>query len=90
MPGESQLNLRRCYQRHDEDVSSFCTHLETLVAKLPQKDLQKATREEEAGVRKQNEALLLNQIQKGTAKEFIVDQLVRLHETTIRMVQGKD
>ncbi|KAG5876857.1 hypothetical protein JTB14_021858 [Gonioctena quinquepunctata] len=52
LPGESQWNLSRCFQRLDEEVSSFCTRLRIIGAKLLREDLSGATPEEEAGIRK--------------------------------------
>lgn len=106
LPGENQLNLSRCYQRHDEDVSAFCTRLKTLGSRVLQEDIQGANPDEEAGLRKKNQALLINQFKMGLRKDLLKDmgvillrednltldkaeELVRLHETTTRMVQGR-
>lgn len=86
LPGENQLKLSRCYQRHDEDVSSFCTRLKTLGTRVLQEDLQGATKEEEAGLKKKNQDLLINQFKVGLRKDLLRDMgviLLREKELTL-------
>ncbi|KAG5885864.1 hypothetical protein JTB14_013875 [Gonioctena quinquepunctata] len=71
LPGESQWNLSRCFQRLDEEVSSFCTRLRIIGAKLLREHLSGATPEEEAGMRKKNKELLLNQFKIGLRKDLM-------------------
>ncbi|KAG5860169.1 hypothetical protein JTB14_014412 [Gonioctena quinquepunctata] len=106
LPGESQWNLSRCFQRLDEEVSSFCTRLRIIGAKLLREDLSGATPEEEAGIRKKNKELLLNQFKIGLRKDLMketgvlllreenldlekAENLVKLQETTLLMMQGR-
>lgn len=106
LPGESQLNLSRCYQRHDENVSSFCIRLRILGAHVLEEDLRTATPEEQAGIKRKNQDLILNQFKIGLRKEIMrevgvlllkeveltldkAEELVKLQETTLRMMQGK-
>ncbi|KAG5874910.1 hypothetical protein JTB14_028480 [Gonioctena quinquepunctata] len=106
LPGESQWNLSRCFQRLDEEVSSFRTRLRIIGAKLLREDLSGATLEEEAGIRKKNKELLLNQFKIGLRKDLMkttgvlllreenldlekAENLVKLQETTLSMMQGR-
>ncbi|KAJ8962461.1 hypothetical protein NQ314_005723 [Rhamnusium bicolor] len=106
LPGDNQLNLSRCYQRHDESISAYCTRLRILGARVLEEDLSNATIEEQAGIRKKNRDLVLNQFKMGLRKEIMkevgvlllredqltldkAEELVKLHETTMRMIQGK-
>lgn len=72
-PGQALVNLGRCYQRSDEDVASFCTRLRTLGLKVLQEDLQNAQRNEEPGLRKKNDDLVMNQFKIGLRKEIMKD-----------------
>lgn len=76
LPGKNQINLTHCYQRHDEDVSSFCTRLKTLGARVLQEE--EASPDEERGLRKKNQALLINQFKMGMRKDFLKDLGVML------------
>ncbi|KAG5866375.1 hypothetical protein JTB14_021888 [Gonioctena quinquepunctata] len=72
LPGESQWNLSRCFQRLDEEVSSFCTRLRIIGAKLLREDLSGATPEEEAGIRKRIRSFfesVQNRLRKDLMKE---------------------
>ncbi|KAG5874211.1 hypothetical protein JTB14_019186 [Gonioctena quinquepunctata] len=106
LPGESQWNLSRCFQRLDEELSSFCTRLRIIGAKLLREDLSGATPEGEAGIRKKNKELLLNQFKIGLRKDLMketgvlllreenldlekAENLVKLQETTLLMMQGR-
>lgn len=107
LPGERQFNLSRCYQRHDESVSSFCTRLRILGAQVLEDDLSSASNEEQAGIRKQNRNLVLNQFKIGLRREVMkevgvlllredkltldkAEELVKLQETTMKMLQGRN
>lgn len=72
-PGQALINLGRCYQRFDEDVASFCTRLRTLGLRVLQEDLQNAQRNEEPGLRKKNDDLVMNQFKIGLRKEIMKD-----------------
>ncbi|KAG5873050.1 hypothetical protein JTB14_010533 [Gonioctena quinquepunctata] len=71
LPGENQLNLSRCFQRHDEDVSSYCIRLRNLGSKLLKEDLESAQIDEVAGLKKKNKDILLNQFKIGLRKDLL-------------------
>lgn len=71
LPGENQLNLSRCYQRHDETVSSYCTRLRNLGARVLAEDVRNATVEEVPGLKKKSQHLILNQFKMSLKKEII-------------------
>lgn len=73
LPGENQLNLSKCYQRHDEAVSAFCTRLRILGIRVLQEDLKSAADNEKAGLRKKNDELILNQFKLGLRRDFMKD-----------------
>lgn len=73
LPGENQRNLSKCYQRHDESVSSFCTRLKSLGMKVLREDLRSATSGEIEGLRKKNNQLVLSQFKTGLKKELLKD-----------------
>lgn len=71
LPGENQLILSRCYQRQEEDVSSYCTRLRVLGVKLLNEDLENAAADEVAGLKKKNKEILLNQFKIGLRKDLM-------------------
>ncbi|XP_045481687.1 uncharacterized protein LOC123685870 [Harmonia axyridis] len=71
LPWKNQWNLNNCFQRQDEDVSSFCTRLRIIGAELLSEDLSGATKDEESGIRKKNRDLILNQFKIGLRKEVM-------------------
>lgn len=73
IPGNALVNLGRCYQRIDEDVASFCTRLRTLGLRVLQEDLRSAKPEEEPGLRKKHDDLVLNQFKVGLRREVMKD-----------------
>ncbi|XP_074040000.1 uncharacterized protein [Leptinotarsa decemlineata] len=70
LPGENQLMLSRCYQRY-EDVSTYCTRLRALGAKLLNEDLERAEATEIAGLKKNNKEIIMNQFKIGLRKDLL-------------------
>ncbi|KAJ8976010.1 hypothetical protein NQ317_003825 [Molorchus minor] len=71
LPGESQYELSKCYQRHDETVTSYCTRLKVLGTKVLEEDLRNSTLDEMPGIRKKGQQLMLNQFKLGLRKDIL-------------------
>uniref|UniRef100_V5GVE6 Retrotransposon gag domain-containing protein n=1 Tax=Anoplophora glabripennis TaxID=217634 RepID=V5GVE6_ANOGL len=91
LPGEYQLSLNKCYQRHDESVTGFCTQLRLIGTKLLKEDLKNATQEEKAGIRKKNQELILNQFKMGLRRDILKEVgLMLLREDNLTLEKAEE
>lgn len=71
LPGEAQMKLSKCFQRHDEDVASYVTRLNCLGRAVLEEDLEDAKENEKEGIKKKYAGLVLNQFRIGLRKELM-------------------
>lgn len=91
LPGENQLNLSKCYQRHDENVNQFCIRIKVLGAKVLEEDIRYATPEELPGIRKKNQDLMMNQFKIGLRKDLMKEVgVLLLREEKLTMDKAEE
>ncbi|KAG5884271.1 hypothetical protein JTB14_021328 [Gonioctena quinquepunctata] len=91
LPGETLLNLSKCFQRQDEDVSFSCIRLQILGAKLLKEDLNRAQPDGIVCLKEKCTELLLNQFKIGLRKDLLKEKgILLLREEQLDLEQAEN
>jgi hypothetical protein len=91
LPGERAINLAKCYMRNEETVSDFVTRLKTLGQNVLLEDLRNCQLEEQAGIRRKNEDLILSQFKIGLRKDLMKEVgILLLREENLTLSRAEE
>ncbi|KAF2904332.1 hypothetical protein ILUMI_01842 [Ignelater luminosus] len=87
LPGESTLQLSKCYQQNNKTVAQFLSRLKFIARKILEEDLKSATVAKTQGIKRKIDDILLQKFQTGLKRDLkkqVLPQMVNDAKLTIK------